>query len=93
VYYRFFALESCRRGTTASNDAVDHGPGGNDGQHAAWELCPVGTALAAVALTGDHVVHLDSIRAPLPEAEPVILVAAPVTRNYWARAPPLIRPS
>ena len=74
-------------------DGAEHAPGGSDGQHAAWEHCPVGTALAAVALTGDYVIHLDAIRAPLPEAEPVILVSAPVTRNYWARAPPRTLPS
>ncbi len=59
-----------------------------DGQHDAWELCPVGSALSASALTADFEFRLLSLAQPIPLSDLPTLTSSVVTRPYWARAPP-----
>lgn len=72
----------------SDSDAHHGGIDESDGQHAAWELCPVGSALSAFAVTADFELHVLSLSQPISPSESPALIASVVTKSYWARAPP-----
>jgi hypothetical protein len=60
----------------------------DNGQHEAWELCPVGATLKASALTAEFGVQILHLSHPAPTPEAFVAIPATVARSYWARAPP-----
>jgi hypothetical protein len=77
--------------SSGSHDVASHDDG--SGQHEAWELCPIGSALAAVALTGEFALQTLELDEPAPAVEPAPFATTLLARAYWARAPPSILPA
>jgi hypothetical protein len=74
--------------TGAAANTEDGSSTGDNGQHEAWELCPVGATLKASALTAEFSVQILYLSHPAPTSEAFVAIPATIARTYWARAPP-----
>ena len=77
----------------AASGAHDGASHDDSGQHEAWELCPIGSALAAAALTAEFDLQTVTLSEPAPAVEPVAFATTLLARSYWARAPPSTLPA
>lgn len=76
--------------SSAAVDTEDGSPTHDNGQHEAWELCPVGATLKTSALTAEFNIQTLQLSHPAPTSEAFVAISATVARSYWPRAPPEI---
>jgi hypothetical protein len=75
---------------TSHGDQHSHGDDSSESGHAGWEHCPVGSILAAAALTSVAELPTLALQHVLLPAEHAGEIESLTTRAYQARAPPSI---